>query len=105
LAWIVNRVLYTADLRIWSNSGELWWCGGPRRIRRHWCQVQFGDKIAVLASTTWSASKVKNALQVDHGQCARENTTSHNGECYRCWIKRLKNRTVMGMCNAFCPGR
>ncbi|MBC2846236.1 xanthine dehydrogenase family protein molybdopterin-binding subunit [Winogradskyella flava] len=43
--------------------------------------VQFGDKIAVLASSTWAAMKGKKALKIDWAKDSTlENTSDHNKE-------------------------
>ncbi len=43
--------------------------------------VQFGNKIAVLASNTWAAMKGKKALKIDWGiDSALESTTKHDNE-------------------------
>ncbi|WP_282043316.1 xanthine dehydrogenase family protein molybdopterin-binding subunit [Winogradskyella flava] len=43
--------------------------------------VQFGDKIAVLASSTWAAMKGKKALKIDWANDSTlENTSDHNKE-------------------------
>ncbi len=43
--------------------------------------VQFGDKIAVLASNTWAAMKGKKVLKIDWGKESNlENTSDHNNE-------------------------